>query len=433
MDMQNISFNLPEFLKQAPCTDWNNYIYNSKNDSIGVEISSVIEQGNLVAIGAGGYSMSISPGIWYSHRTEKWEHTVRKRINASLSPEVFLEVYILNHPNTPIESGFVDTWSGGRCARLLFGAYRSLDYIHTVEYYCWPYSSENKRQVPFHIYAGQSIPQKNQDVPHPFAFIDLDNELIKPVLDSLEFHPLPEEALQVVADNFAQLCHEQSDVFFNKVEKYVSGFPVSDYPDRRKSVLIMRDCGYNVPDPQISVNYYGEIFEIAPYERLASDSRYIPREYQLIEVIYPIHRYAKGRMNYEEFMRREREGGRIYMPGHTVWHVYKIPHEKFSRIKQKLLMLDVVKETEAVIRYFPDIQKKSSFWNDVSYIPLPYEEWYYIPPEHQRFRKNQMDSEIHRIGFGFRYDSELNAHVMDINFSLSGELGYTFITLVDGD
>jgi len=118
-----------------------------------------------------------------------------------------------------------------------------------------------------------------------------------------------------------------------------------------------------------------------------------------------------------------------------VWTVYKISREKFARIKQKLLALDVLKETEPVARQVGDPKQKTSSWSGgIVYIDLPYEAWYYVPPRYERTLKQGIKMEPHRAGFGFRYDQELNANVIDINFDDPKTIStYRFVTLVEGD
>jgi len=96
----------------------------------------------------------------------------------------------------------------------------------------------------------------------------------------------------------------------------------------------------------------------------------------------------------------------------------------------------VLKEKEAVTRWFPNFTYKFSYFfrqDPPSSIAIPYEAWYYIPPRYRRFRTHVMSTTAHRVGFGFRYDKDLNARVMDINFDSDTASGYRFFTLVEGD
>jgi len=284
-DLRSISFDMPELFKQAPCINWPDYSLDTDNDSLNISIPSVIERGNLMAIGAGGHNMQFSPGMWYSQKEQKWKYRGREEETAAFSPEVFLEKKTYINPNNVREYGFVEAWSGGRCGRILSGYERSLDYIHKVEYYCWPHSTGNKRQMPFYIYAAQSTPKKREGIPDKSAFTDLDNQLIKPVLDSLVFHPYSDEALQFMADDHARICREHRNIFFNKTENRIWG----DFPDRRSVILSMRDCGYDIPIPA-RLDSYNEIFETIRDEKLGDrDMRTprIPKDYQLIEIRFP--------------------------------------------------------------------------------------------------------------------------------------------------
>jgi len=431
--MKIMSFDLPELFKQAPCSGgWPDYVYGGEGDLLTVEIPSVITRGNLMAIGAGGHSMQFSSGIWYSQNEKKWQHTLgRKEETAAFSPEFFLEKRTYINPDDVKEYGFLDIWPGGRCGRILLGTERSLDYIHEVQYYCWPHSSENKRQMPFYIRASQSIPKKQEGVPPKSDFTDLDNQLIKPVLDSLVFNPYSDEALQFMEDDHARICREHSDIFFNKTENRIWG----DFPDRRSVILSMRDCGYDVPLSKNRIDSYDEIFEKTRDEKLGDRSMGtfgIPKDYRLIEIRFP----QGGRISYESVKQR-REEDRYYVPtfdNGEVWTVYKISREKFARIKQKLLALDVLKEAEPVTRQVGDPKQQASSWSGIHYIDIPYDAWYYVPPRYERTRKQGIKMQSHRAGFGFRYDQELNAQVIDINFDDPKTISkYRFVTLVEGD
>jgi len=408
IDLQGISFELPELFKQVSCEDKSTYHLHKEDDLLNISLPSVMQNGEEL----GEYSMQFRTGIWYSHKHQQWNY----REN-TFSPEVFLEYkqdWHKLHGETPIESGWINIWPGGRCARLQFGKDNSSDYIQEVLYYCWAYSSGERRIVPFHISATQSIPKKTEDIPPKSAFTDLDNELIKPVMDSLEFYPLPDDALQFIADKFTRTCHLHHRFFDNKNQgNYV------DFPDRRMIIRVLRDCGYDVQDPQITADSYDQIFEKEPDEKftyLITDDQY-PKDYQLIEVIYPYHKLSP-----EQFFQQEnKEENQHPYVVKEIWYVYKIPHEKFARIKQKLLMLDVLKETDQVTRRMVDYRQ-----NIRPRIDVPYEAWYHVPPRYLRRAYGT-------IGFGFRYDEALNARVIDINFDPETIPGYKFITLVEGD
>jgi len=307
-DMRSISFELPELFKQTPCTHWPSYVYDSTYDRLNVSMPSVITHGNLMAIGLGGHSMHFSAGVWYSQEKKKWQYLGRETETAAFSPEIFLEKRTYIDFHNVKEYGFVDVWSGGRCGRILLGTERSLDYINEVQYYCWPHSSENKPQMPFYIRASQSIPKKKEGVPPESDFTDLDNQLIKPVLDSLVFNPYSDEALQFMADDHARICREHRNIFFNKTENRIWG----DFPDRRSVILSMRDCGHNVSLPKIRIDSYDEIFEktrdeILGYYNLTS---FIPKEYQPVEIRYP----HGGRLSHKTIIQRKAENSDYSLP-----------------------------------------------------------------------------------------------------------------------
>jgi len=97
------------------------------------------------------------------------------------------------------------------------------------------------------------------------------------------------------------------------------------------------------------------------------------------------------------------------------------------------LALDVLKETEPVTRKVAVPAQKSSFWSArIDYIDIAYDTWYYAPPKYERTYRRYSHS--YRAGFGFRYDQELKANVIDINFEDPKTIStYRFVTLVEGD
>jgi len=249
-DLQSLSFELPELFKQVSCEEESTYHLHTEDDLLNISLPSVIQNGKEL----GEHSMQFRTGIWYSHKHQQWNYGEN-----TFSPEVFLENkkdWHILHGEIPIEYGWVNVWSDGRCARLQFGKDNSSDYIHEVLYYCWPYSSGEKRILPFHISATQSIPKKSEGTPSKSALTDLDNALIKPVMDSLEFHPLPDDALQFIADKFDRTCYLHHRFYYKKNQG-----SYSDFPDRRMIIRVLRDCGYDIPDPQITADSYDQIFE----------------------------------------------------------------------------------------------------------------------------------------------------------------------------
>jgi len=97
------------------------------------------------------------------------------------------------------------------------------------------------------------------------------------------------------------------------------------------------------------------------------------------------------------------------------------------------LALDVLKETETVTRKVANPEQKPSFWSaHIDYIDILYEAWYYASPIYERIYERNNYS--YSAGFGFRYDQELNAQVIDIDFDDPKTISkYHFVTLVEGN
>jgi len=185
-DLPSMSFELPEPFKQVDCNRWRGYALHVKDKVLEINTPS---EGQYM----GEYIMYFKEGVRYLSR----EYTQNQAENL-VSQEDFIKQKIQwnevhKRQGKPIEVGFVDVWSGGRCARLLYGIGDFFDYSRRVEYYCWPNTTNGKWQVPFSIGAIHRVGLKKYGVyPPESIFTDLDNELIKPVLDSLEIYPLPD-------------------------------------------------------------------------------------------------------------------------------------------------------------------------------------------------------------------------------------------------
>jgi len=211
-DMQYISFEVPQLFRMRPCyteldrrylLSSTSYIYDREEDSFEMSVyiwktddstplSITSSQDELITVGPYRHSIYLSPGIWYSKKENLW-----KQEESIFLPEVFLEKKIEWHETSqegdgiPIEFGWVDTWPNGRCARILFNSEKSYYYLNKVEYYCWPSYFDEKLYAPFSLSASQFIQLKTKGIRPPESdFTDLDNALIKPVLDSLKLHPL---------------------------------------------------------------------------------------------------------------------------------------------------------------------------------------------------------------------------------------------------
>jgi len=190
-DLPSMSFELPEPFKRAACSNWRSYTLYTHDRVLEVEMSSEKESGDFKYMGFD--TMYFEEGVRYSP-----EEQARGYAENLTSQEDFIKQKIQwneiqKGKGKPIESGFVDAWSGGRCARILYGLEDWVSYKRRVEYYCWPNAYDGKWKVPFSIGAIRHIGLQKQGVyPPESAFADLDNELIKPVLDSLEIHPLPD-------------------------------------------------------------------------------------------------------------------------------------------------------------------------------------------------------------------------------------------------
>jgi len=146
-DLPSMSFELPELFKQATCTRLLSYAIYPNDKMLEIEIPSVVEHGDLKYISR--YIMYFEQQVRSSHEKQAGE-----QVGNLVSQEEFIKQKIQwneahKRQGKPIEVGFVDVWSGGRCARLLYAIGDTLDYSRRVEYYCWPNTTNGKWQGHF--------------------------------------------------------------------------------------------------------------------------------------------------------------------------------------------------------------------------------------------------------------------------------------------
>lgn len=224
-DMQRISFELPLLFRQVSCRNWPDYSYNSRFDSLSVEVPGVIANESQMSVG-GVYSMLFRAG---HARTEYY-----------LSPDKFFEDYKeylseRRYISRLVTASWVD-WQGGRCARFYSDGDTGLFLRRVLDYFCW--ESVSGSNFPIHIGARERLPPGH--VP-----TNLDRELIEPVLASLQINPVPKQRLALWDSYRADFCNMLKESYDNKTA--MRGF--RDDLNRQRAIIFLRECGYQMPDP----------------------------------------------------------------------------------------------------------------------------------------------------------------------------------------
>jgi len=224
-DMRRISFELPPLFKQTPCHNYPDYSYHSPTDSLYVSIPGTIANESKMSIG-GVYSMLFRSG---HARTEYY-----------LPPKEFFEdykEYLSEHSSISrlVSADWVD-WQGGRCARFYSDNDTGLFLRRVLDYFCW--ESVSGSSFPIHIGASEKLPPGH--VP-----TNLDKDFIEPVLASLQINPVPEERLALWDSYRADFCKGLKESYDNKTAMR----RFRDSPNRQRTTLFLRECGYQMPDP----------------------------------------------------------------------------------------------------------------------------------------------------------------------------------------
>jgi len=222
-------------------------------------------------------------------------------------------------------------------------------------------------------------------------------------MDSLQLTPVPEEVLLEWDKQRENYCNIVKKRFYEKAEG-----KSSDFLDRRRLILKMRDCGNDVPDPpSAGIDNWNVVLELDKYG--PESLFYHPKSYRDYEYL-----------------------STVTITQNQKWNQFRISKEKFARIKERILGLDLLKESEPVRKAYKDR-------NDVFY-----DAWYYVPPYYKRStevaRRIPAEEVKHgriptvypesvRAGVGFYYNKELNAPAIDINIHLS----FGPLTLIEGD
>ncbi|PZW49454.1 hypothetical protein [Pseudomonas sp. URMO17WK12:I2] len=233
-DMQRISFQLPLLFRQASCRNWPDYSYNSRIDSVSVEVPSVIVNESQMSVG-GVYSMLFRAG---HARTEYY-----------LPPDKFFEDYKeylseRSHISRLVTASWVD-WQGGHCARFYSDSDTGLFLRRVLDYFCW--ESVSGSNFPIHIGASEKLPPGH-------APTNLDREFIEPVLASLQINPVPKQRLALWDSYRADFCKRLKESYDNKtaMRRFRDGL------NRQRAILFLRECGYQMPDP-IGPGSWGEL------------------------------------------------------------------------------------------------------------------------------------------------------------------------------
>lgn len=235
-DLQRISFELPQFFKQAPCQNWPDYTHSLRSESVSVEIPGVISNGSLKSVGGG--ALKVSAGYEFK--------------GYYLSPDVFFADYkeYLTRRSAPyrlVTASWVK-WSAGKCARFYSDNDTRLYVLRVVDYFCWEASSGSI--FPIQIHATQNFTPDQ-------ALINLDGEFVEPVLRSIELYPISSEKLVKQVNDRVTFCATLKKSYDEK-----TAADLVDDLDQRRTIRYLSDCGYEISSAAVGVESWKDIFKV---------------------------------------------------------------------------------------------------------------------------------------------------------------------------
>lgn len=222
---QRFSYDLPEPLKHTPCgTIKSGFNYDKVRDIQSASAAGGFRSDDLVVLA--------------SSRWITVESLIDGKDEGTLySPEQFLQYKLDLMDLTPSEARpeGIDwvTRQGMHCLRF-YDIWHSPtgEWEEDVTYWCWENQSGLKQ--PFHVRAGQRLPEGTKGY-------DLDQAFILPFFQSLKINRLSETALAEADAKIKAACaHVKS-----RYDQHLNWG--ADYPDKRLTRQRLRSCGYDVP------------------------------------------------------------------------------------------------------------------------------------------------------------------------------------------
>lgn len=227
-DMKRASFELSDFIKEAPCRNWPDYSYWMQEDQVNISLPAKVYSGDAVLVG-GIFGLYII-GNDYKKNWYYYKDPIRMLdyyVNAIYGYRTSKEL--------PNKYSWVER-AGMRCLRV----YRENEGIvrnRQMDYFC--YESVSGYPFPIHLHAWERLPRGST------GGSDFEKLLIEPVLDSMEIYPADPEVLDKYHAEQTRKC-EDAKLYYDSrgAEGKRVGYGINQF----SNINYLQDCGYDISE-----------------------------------------------------------------------------------------------------------------------------------------------------------------------------------------
>ncbi len=225
-DLNRATFDMPDFVKSAPCRNWPDYQTNTNRNFIYIEFPSSINMGDKVLVG-GTLGLTVR-----GKDSRKWLYYS--------NPERMLEDYAsVVYSAWPWYMLATDySWverAGMRCLRLPVEFDNGVLRSRRMDYFC--YESISGYPYPIHLHAWERLPTGST------GGTDFEKVLIEPILDSMQINPADPQILAQYQSKREQMCRD-AKLFYDTYG--MQGKGLGGGAHMRRTIRYLQDCGHEI-------------------------------------------------------------------------------------------------------------------------------------------------------------------------------------------
>ena len=225
-DLNRATFDMPDFVKSAPCRNWPDYQTNTNRNFIYIEFPSSINMGDKVLVG-GTLGLTVR-----GKDSRKWLYYS--------NPERMLEDYAsVVYSAWPWYMLATDySWverAGMRCLRLPVEFDNGVLRSRRMDYFC--YESISGYPYPIHLHAWERLPTGST------GGTDFEKVLIEPILDSMQINPADPQILAQYQSTREQMCMD-AKLFYDT--RGMQGKGLGGGAHMRRTIRYLQDCGHEI-------------------------------------------------------------------------------------------------------------------------------------------------------------------------------------------
>lgn len=225
-DLNRATFDMPDFVKSAPCRNWPDYRTNTNGNFVSIEFPSSINMGDKVLIG-GTLGLTVN-----GKDSRKWHYYS--------NPERMLEDYAsVVYSAWPWYMLATDYFwverAGMRCLRLPVESDNGVLRSRRMDYFC--YESISGYPYPIHLHAWERLPTGST------GGTDFEKVLIEPILDSMQINPAEPQILAQYQSKREQMCRD-AKLFYDTYG--MQGKGLGGGAHMRRTIRYLQDCGHEI-------------------------------------------------------------------------------------------------------------------------------------------------------------------------------------------